>query len=84
MFKFSRLKYYPSGLGCLGELEEVSPTTGRQTCEDLYHESIAIARKYYKNHHVYPYCYAGSYYFRQGNFKMALKSWADAAEVIRL
>lgn len=77
------LKFYPSGLGCLGELEEVSPTPGRQTCEDLYHESIVSARKYYKNHHVYPYCYAGSYYFRQSNYKMALKSWADAAEVIR-
>lgn len=72
------------GIGCLGELEEVQPTAGRKTCEALYHESIESARKYYKNHHVYPYCYAAMYYYRLNNYKMALKSWADAADVIRL
>lgn len=72
------------GLGCLGELEEVSATPGRKSCEELYQESIASAKKYYKNHHVYPYCYAAMYYFRLHNYKMALKSWADAADVIRL
>lgn len=78
------LKSYPMGLGCLGELEEVSPTPGRQTCEQLYKESILSAKRFYKNHHVYPYLYNSAYYFRQNNHKMALKSWADAADVIRL
>lgn len=78
------LKAYPMGLGCLGELEEVSPTEARQTCEQLYQESIQSAKHYYKNQHVYPYCYAGSYYHRKNNHRMALKSWADAADVIRL
>lgn len=84
LYDMNHLERYPMGLGCLGELEEVSATKGRPTCVELYTAAIASARKYYKNHHVYPYTYQGGYYYRQQKYKDALAAWANAGDVIRL
>lgn len=43
--------------GTLGELEEISPSPKRISCEQLYKEAIQSSRKFYRNHHVYPYTY---------------------------
>ncbi|XP_015792192.1 menin [Tetranychus urticae] len=75
---------YPMGIGNLGDLEEVNPTPkAPKDAIGLYQEAIEINKKMYDNQHVYPYCFLASYYFRNGRFKEALKSWADAASVIR-
>lgn len=84
LYDMNHLQRYPMGLGCLGELEEVAPTDGRSTCADLYRESVDAAQKHYKNHHVYPYTYQGSHYYRQLQYKEAFASWANAGDVIRL
>jgi menin len=44
-------------LGNLGDLEEISPSLGRPSCETIFNEAIAATRKTYDNHHVYPYTY---------------------------
>lgn len=84
LYDMGNLQKYPMGLGCLGELEEVSTTNDRPSCESLYAESVKASKMYYKNHHVYPYTYQGGYYYRQNMFKQAFGSWANAGDVIRL
>lgn len=84
LYDMNHLQKYPMGLGCLGELEEVSATPDRPTCETLYGESVKASKSYYKNHHVYPYTYQGGYYYRQNMVKEAFGSWANAGDVIRL
>lgn len=84
LYDLEHLQKYPMGLGCLGELEEVSPTEGRPNCEVLYGESVKASKNYYRNHHVYPYTYQGGYYYRQNMYKEALGAWANAGDVIRL
>nr|XP_029714866.1 menin-like [Aedes albopictus] len=84
LYEMGHLKRYPMALGCLGELEEVSPTPGRKSCEELYNESVRSAQVYYKNHHVYPYTYQGGFYYRRNKYREAFASWADSSDVIRL
>ncbi|XP_062551686.1 menin [Armigeres subalbatus] len=84
LYEMGHLKKYPMALGCLGELEEVSPTTGRKSCEELYNDSVRSAQIYYKNHHVYPYTYQGGFYYRRNKYREAFASWADSSDVIRL
>lgn len=84
MYDLGHLEKYPMGLGCLGELEEVSPTIDRLSCEDLYAASVKSSKTFYKNHHVYPYTYQGGYYYRQIMYKHAFSAWANAGDVIRL
>ncbi|XP_055595017.1 menin [Uranotaenia lowii] len=84
LYDMGHLKKYPMALGCLGELEEVSPTPGRKSCEDLYNESVRSAQVHYRNHHVYPYTYQGGFYYRKNMYREAFASWADSSDVIRL
>uniref|UniRef100_A0A182PPJ6 Menin n=1 Tax=Anopheles epiroticus TaxID=199890 RepID=A0A182PPJ6_9DIPT len=84
LYDMGHLKKYPMALGCLGELEEVEPTQGRKSCEELYNESVRSAQTYYRNHHVYPYTYQGGYYYRKNMYREAFASWADSSDVIRL
>uniref|UniRef100_A0A182IN88 Menin n=1 Tax=Anopheles atroparvus TaxID=41427 RepID=A0A182IN88_ANOAO len=84
LYDMGHLKKYPMALGCLGELEEVEPTPGRKSCEELYNESVRSAQTYYRNHHVYPYTYQGGYYYRKNMYREAFSSWADSSDVIRL
>ncbi|XP_035915755.1 menin [Anopheles stephensi] len=84
LYDMGHLKKYPMALGCLGELEEVEPTAGRKSCEELYNESVRSAQTYYRNHHVYPYTYQGGYYYRKNMYREAFASWADSSDVIRL
>lgn len=84
LFDMSHLQRYPMGLGCLGELEEVSATQTRPTCSDIFKMAVEAAQINYKNHHVYPYTYQGGYYYRQKMYKEAFASWANAGDVIRL
>lgn len=84
LYDAGHLGTYPMGIGTLGELEESHPTPDRPGCEQLYEEAIQSAITNYKNHHVYPYSYKGSYYYRRENFRDAFRCWADAGDVIRL
>ena len=69
-------------LGTLGDLEELEPTPLRPSAEHIYRTSVRIAKDHYQNKHVYPYTYLGSYYYRKGLYKEALRAWSNAAEAI--
>ena len=69
--------------GNLGDLEEVSATPGRPPSRDIYNEAVSVNQKIYEDYHVYPYTYSAGFHYRQRDFKGALKSWAEAANVIK-
>lgn len=70
-------------IGNLGDLEEISPTSGRPSPIMLFKEAIDIACTHYNNQHVYPYTYLGGYLYRHKMYKEAIHAWADAASVIK-
>lgn len=84
LYDLGHLKKYPMAIGNLGDLEEISAKEGKVPCEKLFEESIASARTYYNNHHVYPYTYQGGYFYRNKMYDEAFQSWANASDVIRL
>lgn len=84
LYDKGHLKNYPMSLMYLGELEENHPTSKGLKCEHLYEEAIQSSKKYYKNHHVYPYTCKGNFYYRHENFRDAFQCWASASDVIRL
>ena len=83
LYDLGHLESYPMALGNLGDLEEVSASPGRPTSQDLYHEAVLAGQRQYGDHHIYPYTYLAGYHYRQHNYRAALKSWADAANVIK-
>ncbi|KAL0267364.1 UNVERIFIED_CONTAM: hypothetical protein PYX00_009653 [Menopon gallinae] len=83
LYDLNHLTKYPMALGNLGDLEEISPTSGRQLCSVLFEEAILSAQTYYHNQHVYPYTYQAGFFYRHNMYKEAFESWANAADVIR-
>ena len=70
------------GLCTLGELEEMEPSHGRPSVDEIYERGVMMARVYYEDHHVYPHTSLGAFHYRSGEYKDAMRSWADAAAVI--
>ena len=70
------------GLGTLGDLEDMAPTPGRPTALMIYNKAIDSNRHTYNNQHIYPYTYLGSYFYRRGQFKEAIRYWAAAGQAI--
>ena len=83
LYDLGHLERYPMALGNLGDLEEVSASPGRPTCQEIYREAIEIGQRVYGDYHVYPYTYCAGYHFRQKNYKEALKYWSLAANAIK-
>jgi len=83
LYDLGHLEKYPMALGNLGDLEEVSATPGRPPSRDIYNEAVTVNQKVYEDYHVYPYTYSAGFHYRQRDFKGALKSWAEAANVIK-
>merc|ERR1719187_2012164 len=83
LYDLGHLDRYPMALGNLGDLEEISGSTGRPASQELYDEAVEVARRDYGDQHVYPYTYLAGFHYRQRDFKAALKAWAEAAGVIK-
>lgn len=83
LYDLGHLESYPMALGNLGDLEEVSASPGRPSSQELYHEAVVAGQRQYGDHHIYPYTYLAGYHYRQHNYRAALRSWADAANVIK-
>jgi len=83
LYDLGHLEKYPMALGNLGDLEEISATPGRPPSREIYNEAKAVNQKIYEDRHVYPYTYSAGFHYRQRDFKGALKSWAEAANVIK-
>ena len=84
LYDRGHLRQYPMALGNLGDLEEISGSLGRPTCTKLFAEAIEVNRSCFGNQHVYPYTYQAGFYYRNKDFKKALKGWANAADVIKM
>jgi len=82
-YDLGHLEKYPMALGNLGDLEEISSTPGRPTSKDIFEEAVSVNQRIYGSFHVYPYTYSAGYRYRQGDFKGALKAWAEAAGVVK-
>ncbi|XP_064624012.1 menin-like [Lineus longissimus] len=82
LYDKNHLKLYPMALGNLGDLEEIIATPGRPPPATLFKEAVDTAKAVYSNRHVYPYTYFGSYLYRKGLYRDALKFWAEASSVI--
>ena len=78
------LKHCFSASGNLADLEEISKSIGRPSCQEILNEAIDANRKNYNNQHVYPYTYQAGFYYRIKDYEKALQVWADAADVIKL
>ncbi|XP_054157702.1 menin-like [Oppia nitens] len=84
LYDYGHLATYPMAIGNLGDLEDICPSlTPRKSPVELFYEAIQVAKRVYADHHVYPYTYLAGYLYRNGRFKEALKSWADAAQVVK-
>ncbi|KAL3875111.1 hypothetical protein ACJMK2_038045 [Sinanodonta woodiana] len=83
LYDMGHLDKYPMALGNLGDLEELCPTLERPLPVQIFDKAIESAKTYYNEQHVYPYTYLGAYHCRKGNYREALKAWADAASVIK-
>ena len=84
LYDRGHLRQYPMALGNLGDLEEISGSLGRPACTKLFAEAIEVNRSCFGNQHVYPYTYQAGFYYRNKDFKKALKGWANAADVIKM
>ena len=73
---------FPVSLISLAELEAILPSSDRMDTTELLLQSVSSGKTCYGNMHVYPYIYLGKHYFEDGKFKDALRTWADAAEVV--
>ena len=82
-YDLGHLDKYPMALGNLADLEEIAPTKGRPHCRDMYAEAISVNQKTYQDHHVYPYTYNAGFRYRQGDYPGAIRSWAEAASVVK-
>lgn len=75
--------YFPMSLGKLGELENICLTPDAPLSPlELFNLGINISRTDYNDSHVYPYSYLASFFFKNGRFKEALETWADASAVL--
>ena len=74
---------YPMAIGNLGELEEIRPTASRPKPMVLFHKAVEASSRFYNNHHVYPHTSLGNFCNRHHFYKEAIRSWCNAADVIR-
>lgn len=81
LYDQGHLKWYPLALGNLGDLQEISPTPGRPTAEEILKEGIKVNQILYKDQHIYPYTYLGGFYYRQKQYMKAIDCWVKAAYV---
>ncbi|XP_033103423.1 uncharacterized protein LOC117106181 [Anneissia japonica] len=82
LYDLKHLEKYPMAMGNLGDLESISPSPGRPSCEEIFEAAINSAQRYYNDHHVYPYTYLGGHLYRHQRYKDALKRWAQASSVV--
>ena len=77
------LASYPMALGNLADLEEISATAGRPSCEQLLAEAVRVSQQLYGGRHVYPHTYTAGFRYRRGDYRGAMRAWAQAAGVVK-
>ena len=82
-YDLGHLARYPMALGNLADLEEISATAGRPSCEQLLAEAVRVSQQLYGGRHVYPHTYTAGFRYRRGDYRGAMRAWAEAAGVVK-
>uniref|UniRef100_A0A3Q2Q4J5 Menin n=1 Tax=Fundulus heteroclitus TaxID=8078 RepID=A0A3Q2Q4J5_FUNHE len=77
------LDRYPMAMGTLADLEDQEPIPGKENPLQIHLKAVGSAQKFYNNEHIYPYMYLAGFHYRHRNVQEALKSWAEAAQVMQ-
>ncbi|XP_058482074.1 menin [Solea solea] len=77
------LDRYPMAMGTLADLEDQDPIPGKENPMKIHLKAVSSAQTHYNNEHIYPYMYLAGFHYRHRNVQEALKSWAEAAQVMQ-
>ncbi|KAG7496776.1 hypothetical protein JOB18_024994 [Solea senegalensis] len=77
------LDRYPMAMGTLADLEDQDPIPGKENPLKIHLKAVSSAQTHYNNEHIYPYMYLAGFHYRHRNVQEALKSWAEAAQVMQ-
>uniref|UniRef100_A0A3Q2VLL0 Menin n=1 Tax=Haplochromis burtoni TaxID=8153 RepID=A0A3Q2VLL0_HAPBU len=74
---------YPMAMGTLADLEDQEPIPGKENPLKIHLKAVTSAQKHYNNEHIYPYMYLAGFHYRHRSVREALRSWAEAAQVMQ-
>ncbi|XP_072314771.1 menin [Eucyclogobius newberryi] len=77
------LDRYPMAMGTLADLEDQDPIPEKENPLNIHLKAVSSSQKHYNNEHIYPYMYLAGFHYRHKNVRGALKSWAEAAQVMQ-
>ncbi|CAB1420132.1 unnamed protein product [Pleuronectes platessa] len=77
------LDRYPMAMGTLADLEDQDPIPGKENPLKIHLKAVSSAQKHYNNEHIYPYMYLAGFHYRHKEVREALRSWAEAAQVMQ-
>ncbi|XP_031596794.1 menin [Oreochromis aureus] len=77
------LDRYPMAMGTLADLEDQEPIPGKENPLKIHLKAVSSAQKHYNNEHIYPYMYLAGFHYRHRSVQEALRSWAEAAQVMQ-
>ncbi|XP_028284481.1 menin [Parambassis ranga] len=83
MYERGDLERYPMAMGTLADLEDQEPIPGKENPLKIHLKAVSSAQRYYNNEHIYPYMYLAGFHYRHRDVRDALKSWAEAAQVMQ-
>ncbi|CAN9509776.1 unnamed protein product [Ophioblennius macclurei] len=83
LYERGNLDRYPMAMGTLADLEDQDPTPGRESPLKIHLKAVNSAQKHYNNEHIYPYMYLAGFHYRHRDVQEALRSWAQAAQVMQ-
>uniref|UniRef100_A0A3P8W7W8 Menin n=1 Tax=Cynoglossus semilaevis TaxID=244447 RepID=A0A3P8W7W8_CYNSE len=83
LYERGDLDRYPMAMGTLADLEDQDPIPGKESPLRIHLKAVGSAQKHYNNEHIYPYMYLAGFHYRHRNVQEALKSWAEAAQVMQ-
>ncbi|XP_068164732.1 menin [Antennarius striatus] len=83
LYERGDLDRYPMAMGTLADLEDQDPIATKESPLKIHLKAVSSAQKYYNNEHIYPYMYLAGFHYRHRNVHEALRSWAEAAQVMQ-
>ncbi|XP_019955809.1 menin [Paralichthys olivaceus] len=83
LYERGDLDRYPMAMGTLADLEDQDPIPGKENPLKIHLKAVSSAQKHYNNEHIYPYMYLAGFHYRHKDVREALRSWAEAAQVMQ-
>uniref|UniRef100_A0A3B4XM98 Menin n=1 Tax=Seriola lalandi dorsalis TaxID=1841481 RepID=A0A3B4XM98_SERLL len=83
LYERGDLDRYPMAMGTLADLEDQDPIPGKESPLKIHLKAVSSAQRHYNNEHIYPYMYLAGFHYRHRDVQEALRSWAEAAQVMQ-